>query len=454
MALKLELEQWQYACETFDNKDYNGALQLFIRTADNAKMHFNIGLIYATMENHEKAITAYGNAIRMDPYFAVAYFQMGVSYFVMNDMEAATQAFDQAYQKLRSNQSINYTQLGLAFRLYSCEVLFNRGICQLYLGKIDAGLTDLYHAQKAKMTEEHEIIDQAVRERGKGYSVYSIPTGIIYRPPENRLRQMRGVDMFANIQKVQTGAVKFGRQNSVLRARRAPSSHQLQPSSLHQEQIPTRPRKDSNMYNYNTSDDFSSSTSSFSSSRYRADGRRIDSGFDEDRYSSTSSSTGRNSTRSHKTLGRYSPPPVPPIPRNQQSFDASSAAAEFDPIATYGCRYDSELEDMYGSMHNMTITTPQPSTSASSVASNKIKIKVHYSDTRVLLMPTNVTFDELLDRIRFKFDAPETIRLQYKDEDDEMVIMIDDDDLNMARQISKMRSGDANIERMEIWCTT
>lgn len=34
----------------------------------------------------------------MDPYFAVAYFQMGVSYFVVNDMEAARQAFDYAYQ--------------------------------------------------------------------------------------------------------------------------------------------------------------------------------------------------------------------------------------------------------------------------------------------------------------------------------------------------------------------
>lgn len=36
----------------------------------------------------------------MDPYFAVAYFQMGVSYFVVNDMEAARQAFDYAYQVL------------------------------------------------------------------------------------------------------------------------------------------------------------------------------------------------------------------------------------------------------------------------------------------------------------------------------------------------------------------
>lgn len=205
-------------------------------------------------------------------------------------------------------------------------MLFDRGICQLYLGKIDAGLTDLYHAQKSKMTEEHEVIDQAVRDRGKGYSVYSIPPGVLYRPPENRLRQMQGVDMFANVQKIQAPtAAKFSRQNSVLRPRRtapvaaaAPSPIPPPPSVSPMPSTSTssspRPRKDSTAYSINTMDDFSSSTSSFSSSRYRYDGRRIDSGFDEDRYSSASSSTGRNSTRSHKTLGRYSPPPVPPIP--------------------------------------------------------------------------------------------------------------------------------------------
>lgn len=34
----------------------------------------------------------------MDQFFAVAYFQMGVSHFILNDMEAARQDFDQAFQ--------------------------------------------------------------------------------------------------------------------------------------------------------------------------------------------------------------------------------------------------------------------------------------------------------------------------------------------------------------------
>ncbi|KAI8137150.1 hypothetical protein BJV82DRAFT_547468 [Fennellomyces sp. T-0311] len=503
MALKLELEQWQHACEAFDSKDYDSALRAFYNMADNAKMHFNIGLILASVEDHERAIHAYSTAISMDPFFAVAYFQMGVSQFVLNHMEAARQAFDSAFQKLRGNPIINYQQLGLAFRLYSCEVLFNRGICQLYLGKIDAGLTDLYHAQKSKMTEEHEVIDQAVRDRGKGYSVYSIPPGVLYRPPENRLRQLRGVDMFAAADKLQRlqqqqqhlkapMAGGIGRNNSVL-LRRQPQQQQPPPpprsipsplpssststtsSSLYsrrptnpsvpiipsqqqqqQQQRDPRRRKDSNV-----TDDWGDSQSSISSysSRYRSDGRRIDSGFEstheQDRYSS-SSSTGRNSTRSHKT-SRYSPPPVPPIPRSQSNYDEYENNGQ--------TQFDLELDEVYGSLHNLSMQaggsnasldrpfTPQPSTSSSSSKDpNKIKIKVHYSDTRILLMSTTVTFDELLHKVRHKFNAPPTLRLQYKDEDDEMVIMIDDDDLSMARQICRMRNG--SPERMEIWCTT
>ncbi|KAI9494742.1 hypothetical protein BDB00DRAFT_816886 [Zychaea mexicana] len=520
MALKLELEQWQHACEAFDNRDYDSALRAFYNMADNAKMHFNIGLILASLEDHERAIAAYSTAISMDPFFAVAYFQMGVSHFVLNHMEAARQDFDNALQKLRGNPIINYQQLGLAFRLYSCEVLFNRGICQLYLGKIDAGLTDLYHAQKSKMTEEHEVIDQAVRDRGKGYSVYSIPPGVLYRPPENRLRQLRGVDMFAAADKLQRlqqqhkqpfAGGGLGRNNSVLLRRQPqqqqhpqpplpqplprsippsplPSSSTSTTSSSFYSRRPTNPsvpvlpqqpqlqqsrssdhprrRKDSNV-----TDDWGDSQSSLSSysSRYRSDGRRIDSGFEstheQDRYSS-SSSTGRNSTRSHKT-SRYSPPPVPPIPRSQSNYDEFDSPTTTSITTAGTSQFDLELDEVYGSLHNLSMHaagngsnasldrpfTPQPSTSTSSAKDlpNKIKIKVHYSDTRILLMPTHVTFDELLHKVRHKFNAPPSLRLQYKDEDDEMVIMIDDDDLSMARQICRMRNG-SSPERMEIWC--
>jgi hypothetical protein len=39
---------------------------------------------------------------------------------------------------------------------------------------VAAGLQDMAEAQKEKVTEEHNVIDEAIRDRGDGYTVFSI----------------------------------------------------------------------------------------------------------------------------------------------------------------------------------------------------------------------------------------------------------------------------------------
>lgn len=60
---------------------------------------------------------------------------------------------------------IDYAQLGLAFRLYSCEVLFNRGLCYIYLQQEEAGMQDFSFAVKEKVVEDHNVIDEAIKEK-------------------------------------------------------------------------------------------------------------------------------------------------------------------------------------------------------------------------------------------------------------------------------------------------
>ena len=92
------------------------------------------------------------------------------------------------------NLSSNYTQLGLAFTLYSAEVLFNKGnsfiqhsfpssskeensvsgLSLIYLDQVQEGMAELQDAARQKATEEHSVIDEAIRDRGEGYTVFSI----------------------------------------------------------------------------------------------------------------------------------------------------------------------------------------------------------------------------------------------------------------------------------------
>lgn len=89
---------------------------------------------------------------------------------------------------------IDYQQLGLDYKLYSCEVLFNRGLCNIYLAKETEGLDDFEVAQKEKQTPDHDIIDQVLEQGAENLSVFAVPPGILYRPPKSKIKNAKKVD--------------------------------------------------------------------------------------------------------------------------------------------------------------------------------------------------------------------------------------------------------------------
>ena len=112
-------------------------------------------------------VEAYARATKLDSFLAVAYFQMGVSNFLLGEFAQAMANFNEALLYLRGNTLIDYEQLGLKFRLYSCEVLFNRGLCYIYNGEEELGMKDLEYATKEKQVEDHQVIDEAISERAE-----------------------------------------------------------------------------------------------------------------------------------------------------------------------------------------------------------------------------------------------------------------------------------------------
>ncbi|GEM06286.1 neutrophil cytosolic factor 2 [Rhodotorula toruloides] len=184
MSLKQELQIWDSALKAFDKQDYPGALQQFEAIADTSKILFNMGVIHATLGEHEGALARFDHALSLDPFFAVALFQSGVSSFLLGRYEVARRDFEDALALFHHNHTIDYTQLGLDFKLYSCEVRFNRG---LTLGQGELGMQDLLAAKEDKQTDWHDVIDE-------GYTVFSIPVGIVFRPSETKLQNLERRD--------------------------------------------------------------------------------------------------------------------------------------------------------------------------------------------------------------------------------------------------------------------
>lgn len=193
-SLKAELDIWAAALKAYDEQDFNKALDSFERIADSSKILTNMGLIYATIGEHEAAVQQFMAATALDPFLAIAHFQCGVSNFLLNRYDDALQNFEEALLYLRGNQAINYEQIGLKFKLFSAEVLFNKGLSHIYLGYPTEGLAEMEDARNQKVTDEHNVIDDATRDRGERYTVFSIPVGVLYRPSENKLKNSKSKD--------------------------------------------------------------------------------------------------------------------------------------------------------------------------------------------------------------------------------------------------------------------
>lgn len=194
MSLKQEIETWVTALAAYDNNEFDSAIKCFEQIADTSKILFNCGVIHATLGEHHRAVECYQKAVQLDQYLAIAYFQQGVSNFLMGDFEEALANFNDTLLYLRGNNNIDYEQLGLKFKLYSCEVLFNRGLCYIYLQQLDAGMQDLIYATREKIVPDHDVIDEAIREQAEGYTVFSIPVGVVYRPNEAKVKNLKTKD--------------------------------------------------------------------------------------------------------------------------------------------------------------------------------------------------------------------------------------------------------------------
>jgi len=52
--------------------------------------------------------------------------------------------------------------------------MYNKGLSLIYMGKVEEGLKDMQEASRDKAIDDHKVIDEAIRDRGEGYMVFSV----------------------------------------------------------------------------------------------------------------------------------------------------------------------------------------------------------------------------------------------------------------------------------------
>ncbi|KAM3430100.1 hypothetical protein MY4824_007858 [Beauveria thailandica] len=467
MSLKLEIETWVSALARYDNNEFDDALGDFEKICDTSKILFNMGVIHATLGEHEKAVECYQRAIRLDQYLAVAYFQQGVSNFLLGDFEEALANFNDTLLYLRGNTMIDYAQLGLLFKLYSCEVLFNRGLCYIYLQQKDAGMQDLTFAVKEKVVEDHDVIDDAIREEADA--------------AKTEVKDDRPAD---NISFAATNLVKPGIQSRRQQSEPPSSSRNAFPptpppendrgpsrgTSVRNGGRPTlarlniQPQESNRKYEKaSPPDDGRSNATRSASSALPSRGfsqreppplqRRPTKTIEEDTYAngdvydmyagrkereSRGSRGGSRQEARRRPSGRYD--------------DDDDGASDYDDGSLNGAEFEmvSNNRRAPGSVSNSSRNTSRrPDV-------RKFRVKVHAEDVRYIMIGGAVEFPDFVDRIRDKFGMRRRFKIKIKDEDmpdGDMITMGDQDDLDMAMLSAKeaAKRQRQEIGKIEVW---
>ncbi|KAJ6262280.1 hypothetical protein Dda_3087 [Drechslerella dactyloides] len=450
MSFKKEVyETWVDASERYDIGDFAGALAGFEVIHDaSARIYFNIGIIYATIGEHEKAISSFNKALKKDQYLAIAYFQRGVSNFLIAKYDDALTDFATARQHMRNNKHIDYEQLGLNFSLYSCEVLFNRGLCHRHLGRKDASMLDLANAaREKKIPDRHEVIDEALRHRGEGYTVFSVPVGTIFRITEAKIRTAgHRPNQSADVKKTPTDSRPHQRSKSAITL---PSHHSRKVSSdKNLPPIPTEKRRPATIATQKPRDHHKIAIAPPPLTSRTDLGRKL--------------SISSNSSRP--------PLPLPPVPVDKYSAGSSnssisSSSSSGSSINTSDDDYD-YVPDYYGSEYSGWSEASRPSSGSTTDFvvlrrgertnfgnMKKIKVKIHHDDLIVIYIDPTVSFRELMARMQSKLKLRGACKIKFKDEDGQQILLADEEDLDHAIDMcaSSARKTDAGVGRMEIW---
>lgn len=150
MSSKTEIQVWSAGVDAFELGDLEAAIDAWKEIADYSKIHFNLAIVFMSDQYWDDAIDALSRAIACDSFMAIAYYARGYCHFVVQEYEQAHNDFSTGLEKMRGNDSVDYTQLGLCFKLFSCEFYFNRALCLFALGSSGEANSDLKSAKSCK----------------------------------------------------------------------------------------------------------------------------------------------------------------------------------------------------------------------------------------------------------------------------------------------------------------
>ncbi|KAJ3315873.1 hypothetical protein HDV04_000080 [Boothiomyces sp. JEL0838] len=190
MTTKDELQFWVEANDAYKLGNLQDALELFRNVGPYSKILFNIGMIYSRIDDHESSNIMFTQCLQLDQFCAVAYVQKGYACFMLYEYEQAEACFKKALELLLENDFIDYEQLGLKFKLYRCEVLYNIAMCCEQLNDNNGASRYIQEASKHMKTDDHRSVIGSSR-RNDNVTLFTVPFSCIFSLSDQKIKNLK-----------------------------------------------------------------------------------------------------------------------------------------------------------------------------------------------------------------------------------------------------------------------
>uniref|UniRef100_A0A8C6BQM2 NADPH oxidase activator 1 n=1 Tax=Monodon monoceros TaxID=40151 RepID=A0A8C6BQM2_MONMO len=228
------VRDWHRGAQAVARGDWDYALRLFSSVPEPpARMSFNVGCVHLLAGDPEAALRAFDQAVTKDACMAVGFFQRGVANFQLGRFREALSDFQRTLAQLRGNAAIDYTQLGLRFKLQAWEVLFSVAAVQSQLGLWAEATHSLEEAISKGPEGARDDLDIALGQVQKQAPLQprQVPRGEVFRPHRRHLEHLEPVDFLGKAKGVAAGGpeslVTFTVQCTFTLALRAPRGADL-----------------------------------------------------------------------------------------------------------------------------------------------------------------------------------------------------------------------------------
>ncbi|XP_041756018.1 neutrophil cytosol factor 2-like [Coregonus clupeaformis] len=194
MLYKEFLRLWDEAVKAVDARDWQGALSKLNQiTEPTSRTLFLTASAHLALGQLEPAIQALDQTIAKDERLAVGFFQRAGAFMLASRLEEALNDCISAQKHMRGNMVIDYKQLGLCYKLYSWQVLYNAAAVHSRLDQLDKARDILISASQEKgrggrggnMEVALDIIS-----RGEVLPVLLVPEGEVFRPRKQNVEQL------------------------------------------------------------------------------------------------------------------------------------------------------------------------------------------------------------------------------------------------------------------------